>query len=295
MAVYLPKLSPARGNGLGGFPGTAAVSQPLLTFSRVVITSTGGKIDVPSGAKFMRVTVVGGGGDGGQAAYNNNYFGPGYYYGGGGGGCAATTVVVAQPIEYSVTGYYSQHGAQALFTGVGDFRDGHTVTASFGSRLLIATGGQHGALFRGSAGSLGGTGTGGDYNFTGGAGMSSMGGGGAAGSRGDGAPGDFDGTYGYPWGRITNNDPGGVASGGGGYRQSGNTKPGGNGIGMWTQNGGSGQNAFYGVNPGVNWMWGSTTNNQGGGELGGGGGPYISTGFDWGGVGGNGGIVVEWF
>jgi len=83
--------APEVGNGLGGLPRRVTAGGPptFLTFNRFV-TPGSGVAEVPSGARWMRVTVVGGGGGAGNR-------------GGGGGGCATTsTFVSAASVTYSV-------------------------------------------------------------------------------------------------------------------------------------------------------------------------------------------------
>jgi hypothetical protein len=269
--TYGMKGAPAVGNGLGGLPRKQAALGLQSTYTRIV-TAGSGVIVPPANAKFMRVAVIGGGGYG-----NNNN---------SGGGCAATKITAAAPINYVV----GAGGTSVTLVG-------GTSSADLPGYLLLATGGS----------AVGGTGSGGDYNYSGGTGAG--GGGGAAGPFGNGANGatipsagalnnGADSLLGVNgWGvqggggggSIQNNSNLRASAGGGGAGASAGscgagltaTTPGpkGGNSGLW---GGAGLDSAYGVS-------------GNGGEMGGGGGRAFNGTSNFYGNGGVGGIVVEWF
>lgn len=189
--TYGTKGAPAVGGGLPGLPQRSDSGGKLQrsTYTRIV-TPGSGVIDPPEGAKFMRAAVVGGG------AVGTN-FGAG-----GGGGCAATKIIPATSIQYTL----NVAATSAAPTG------GTNTLVIPGYPTLVANGAP--APTSGSA--PGGTATGGDYNYSGGAG-------------------GLDSGVGY-------RSPGGGAGPGG---------PGGNGVsGMAAGNVGFGQ-----IPTVVNWDW----------------------------------------
>jgi hypothetical protein len=158
----------------------AAGGKKLYTSStlQLITTAGSGTLSVPTDAVGMRVAIVGGGGGGagnGSAGTNARACG------GSGAGCAATKIVTAESITYTIGagGTASSNGANS--------------TASFGDYSLVGTGGLAGDVSANSITVSGSTGTGGDYNFSGGSStgttqgkyVASTGGGGA-GPNGDG-------------------------------------------------------------------------------------------------------------
>lgn len=265
------------------------------TFSRIVTGS--GTLTPPTGAIGMRVAVIGGGGSGLLLTSDQ--------CGGGGGGCAASNIVLAEDITYSI-------GAGGVSSSGGN------TTASFTGYSLIGAGGQLGTSTHGG---YGGTGTGGDHNFTGGTGgnypstMGAAAGGGAAGPNGAGGNGaaasanssttevlGFAGTLaGTGWGA-------GGGSGGsctGAYQVLGGSGPG-QAAGIYKS--GNRDSGIFGPDPATNWghpgnrifqLISPSTSNMylyAGGEMGGGG---SALDYDANGTGvsngGSGGLVVEWF
>jgi hypothetical protein len=262
--------SPSGGNGLGGLPKKQTTPK-TVNFTRIV-TAGSGVIVPPENAKYMRVAVIGAGG----SSVNQ--------YGAGGGGCAASKIVPAAPITYRVG------GAQ---TSLFPYNGGNSIASFPGYHLVGGGGGGRDS----NTGSVGGVGSGGDYNFRGGPSNTGTGtgGGGAAGPNGNGGTGSlaydgvsdrfgFDGEFsGTGWG------PGGGA-GGNNRGASPNGLPG----------AGSGSSAVgtilsTGSAPAVSPSFFGTpytaVNYSIGGVMGGGAGGSGSGTF----AGGVGGIVVEWF
>ena len=252
--------------GLQGFPrasGAGTVSEKLnyaaqATFTRIV-TPGSGTVNPPSGARFMRVAVVGGGGGavGGTGG------------GGGGGGCAASKMVVASSVSYTV-------GAG------GSSSDGGDSIAIFPGYRLFAGGGKSGST------RSGGTASGGDYNSAGGAGTERWSSGDPY-AGGGGAAGPFslvNGVY-TGWGATRGGD--GAVN----YREScGGSGTGALGPAFITT---YYQRIVVPAGMNTNWPWGIIPSGSfeiTGGEMGGGGGRDSSFLL---GSGGSGGLVVEWF
>ena len=158
------------GNPLGSSLGKTVkkeTPQKVITHSEFQFVSGPfqGTIEVPNGAIYMRVAAIGAGG-GGLNKKNKGY-------GGGGGGSASTKIVKAEPIKAEI--------------GTGGFRiDGSDTVCEFASYRLVGGGGKGGTK------RLGGTGSGGDRNYTGGyGGFGDYGGagGGSAGVSGNGGNG----------------------------------------------------------------------------------------------------------
>jgi hypothetical protein len=258
----------ALGNPLGN-PLALIRSLPKQSiFSRIVIGSftgagtisgdtTTGTLFPPSGARFMRVAVVGGGGGSDNAVS-----------GGGGGGCAASKIVSSMPISY----FIGAGGIEAI---------GGNSTAVFGTYSLIGSGGGAGGV---GAGGVGGDGIGGDYNYSGGAGAfggADNGGGGAAGPFGNGTNG-LAGSGSSGEVAVYGIDGWGICGGTGGASGCGGT-----GTGVYLQTSVANLNRVP-----TDFPWGRqnpNTTTGAGGEMGGG------AGDDGIGAGGSGGMVVEWF
>lgn len=268
------------------------------TFSRIV--SGSGTLNPPTGAVAMRVAVIGGGGGGGAN---------GYACGGAGGGCAATKIVPASAITYSI----GQGGLGSITYNTSAPNGGNT-TASFAGYSLIGGGGEGGKHNRNS---VGGTGSGGDYSFSGGNGLhyyqfnstyigsSGAGAAGPNGHGGDGAlrygsSGSVDPVAGYFFGTGWGAGGGG---GGGLYMETSTCYfAGGGGTGArggWTRLGGT---LYRGGDTGI--LWGTTNDalfaitRSDGGAMGGGGGAFnngTASPYGFVTVGGSGGMVVEWF
>ena len=231
------------------------------TYTRIV--SGSGVLIPPQGAKLMRVAVIGGG----ACGYYNGTVG----FGGCGGGCAASKIVPASSITYSI-------GAGGNTTT----QKGGDTTASFIGYELIGGGGNSSYL----APPYGGVGKGGDYNYSGGSAISTTslcGGGGGAGPGGpggDGGPGQGSETsFVAGWGAK-----GGQGSGTGL----------GAGTGAFSPPSSPATNDMFAVYP-----WGSgitdSVANTTAGVMGGGGRSGATTGWSTIGLGGSGGMVVEWF
>ena len=271
------------------------------TFTRIVTGS--GTLNPPTGAKAMRVAAIGAGGGGYRITGNN------LSAGGGGGGCAASKIVKATPIVYSI-------GVGGANTGA----DGGDTTAQFLSYNLIGGGGLGGL----NAAPLGGSGSGGDYNYSGGRAFASQtqpsqsgaiatcsSGGGAAGPAGNGG-------NGRPYtsaedtstdGSFNPNNGWGVGGGAGGAKGGNNTSgysyvvTGGGGAGSYAGSATNNPASTTDTNriPGTVWgMWSGVTDTPGsipaGGEMGGGGGANsFGTSSGAASAGGSGGLVVEWF
>jgi len=255
--------APAGGNGLGGLP-KKQTTPARSNFTRIV-TAGRGTIVPPANAKYMRVAVIGGGGGNGT----------GFRGAGGGGGCAASIIVPASAINYSI----GEGGA------VGSA--GTDTTANWSGFSLV---GQGGKTTTTTTGGLGGGASGGSYNYTGGRGgtysatTSSCGGGGAAGPMGNGANGGDGESKPAAAGSINLLNGWGVGGGGGGSGETGSLSTGGAGAGAPSTS--TNFSVFY---AGV--LFGHPPNSRNGGEMGGGGGN--NSGGP--GLGGVGGIVVEWF
>lgn len=252
------------GNALGNPLALPRKQAERSTYTRIV--SGEGVLIPPQGARLMRVAVIGAGGSGSYVTSGNGG-------GGGGGGCAASKIVSAAPIAYSI----GIGGASRSTLGNG-FNGGDT-TVSFGSYQLVGQGGRAGT----TSGGLGGSGFGGDYNFTGGAGATSTSnqavrGGGGAGPNGNGGDGNIR--------NVTFANTGWGAAGGFG----GNTN---------NYYGGSGTGAYFVAEATIDlevidYPWGrdGIRGAKTGGEMGGGGAGGVSATT---GAGGSGGMVVEWF
>jgi hypothetical protein len=284
----------ALGNPLGnplGLPKAAGFQPKATTYTRIVTGE--GVLIPPEGAKLMRVAVIGGGG--GAWLLNG-----GSSCAGSGGGCSASQIVPAVSIKYVIGlgGLASATQAQTI---------GGATTAEFGAYSLLAQGGQGTSSGVGP----GGAGFGGDYNYQGGyayradAGYSA-GGGGAAGPCGSGGSGSQTNGTGYP-GQLLSGWGCGGGGGGAAYSSANTTlNRGGGGGGA----GGAGATVFassgdirqpYQAGP----IFGLAANSptafnypSAGGEVGGGGGVTVSGSSPYtayGGNGGSGGLVVEWF
>lgn len=240
----------------------AALGEKMFTHSTYTTVYSGsGVITPPVGAKAMRVAAIGAGGRIASGSFS--------YPGGGGGGCAASKIVPASPITYSV----GAGGNATIFEG------GNT-TAQFTGYNLVGGGGKSVAVNNGV--SPGGVGTGGDYNFSGGAGnvVIATRSGGSAGPNGNGGDGGQDGQYaGTGWG------PGGGAGSAPNdmgttnvqYRSSGGGAPGSSSIHMYSKFSSGPFSAPI-----------DTSGGAGNGGIPGGGGGVN-------GVGGSGCVLVEWF
>lgn len=187
----IPKLSE-----LDGVPRPPVTSPTAKTYSIQFITAASGTISTGVGYNFFRVTVIGGGAGGGYRAASSVDSGQG----GGGGGCASTgwlplygaaltfTYTVAPAANPGTPGSPSNGGVSTAKFGV----DGGNSTVSWQGRTLTANGGK--AAIPASPTSLGGTATGGDFNFSGGDGGTPLsagatGGGGAGGTTSAGGKG----------------------------------------------------------------------------------------------------------
>jgi len=239
--------------------GTGGIKVEYSEYSRII--SGSGTLQVPAGAKAMRVAVIGGGGAGKANSQTINRGG------GGGGGCAATKIIKAEPVSYTIG-----------LAGTQDPRtNGEDTVANFSSYSLIGGGGITSDPTGVENGGDGGLGSGGDYNFSGGNGSARSGdnnihGGGAAGPKGNGN----GGLSSSGWG---------VGGGGGQTSQfRSSTAGGGSGAPAITE-------AITIEDAGT--MWGKSSQGSGGGEMGGGG--MVERNFIGGGDGGSGGMVVEWF
>lgn len=234
---YNPKIAPAIGNGLGGFPqkasgGTTAVVVPrgeIIFYVPGTYTWT-----PPAGVTSVCVVCVGGGSklNGGALAYVNN-------------------IPVVYGTNYTVV--VGNRGGESSHGGTSYFKDTSTVAAG-GGKFDSLTGG---SVIAGTGGA-GGTGSGSV--------LAASGGGGAGGYAGTGGTGGYaaDGTSGT----------GGAGGGGGG---DGNGGGGGGGVGLFGQgsNGaGAGASTFNGGGGGSGGETGGNSTNFGafGGNFGGGGG-----------------------
>jgi hypothetical protein len=235
----------ALGNPLGnplGLPKAAGFQPKATTYSRIV--SGSGVLIPPEGAKLMRVAVIGAGAT--RAGTSTSV------PGGGAGGCAATKIVAATEITYSI-------GVAPSSPNIA----GGDTTALFAEYNLIGGGGGQSSI------QLGGTASGGDYNFSGGNGApggTNANGGSAAGPNGAGASGSTSvvpgQVSGAGWG------PGGGSCSGGSGQKGG--FPGSFGLAA-TISYGSGTSPFNDLG------WGQSASTGSG---------YSS---------GSGGLVVEWF
>ncbi len=128
------------------------------TFTRIV--SGSGTLNPPTGARAMRVAVIGAGGSGFAQTINATTRA---VHGGFGGGCAASKIVLAQPIDYTI----GDGGIAPAIGATG--KAGGDTTASFGSTTLIGPGGPGGSLIASSSSAFAPMPNTGDYNFRAGA------------------------------------------------------------------------------------------------------------------------------
>lgn len=186
-----------------------------------VFTSSGTFV-VPDGVTKVRARVTGGGGGGGAT-------GGGSYkaMGGGGGGFAIGEYSVTPGASITVT--VGAGGAGATASGTGNYVNGSAGgTSSFGA-FCSATGGEGGkaAITTNPLASLGGIGSGGALNFSGGKSYTGAGGGtpggGAAGSilGNGGNSGAATGCYAAGGGGVGSNHGGNQGGGGGGVASPG--------------------------------------------------------------------------
>lgn len=285
----------ALGNPLGnplGLPKAAGFQPKASTYTRIV--SGSGVLIPPEGAKLMRVAVIGGGG--GAWLLNG-----GSSCAGSGGGCSASQLVPAASINYVIGlgGLASSTQAQTI---------GGTTTAEFGAYSLLAQGGQGTS----SGFAPGGAGLGGDYNYRGGTAYRagpgySTGGGGGAGPCGNGGSGaQFDGSGSDA---VLAAEGWGAGGGGGGGASSSTTSSvnlagGGGGAGAAGSSiRNAGSTSIQPFQAGVIFgiaadMPTADSAPASGGEMGGGGGVTVRSSSPYtafGGSGGSGGMVVEWF
>ena len=144
--------------GVGRLPG-----QDVFGSGRVRVFLSSGTFIVPPGVTSIRVRCHGAGGSGGNGSNN-----PGRATGGGGGGFAMKTIAVTPGTSYGVT--VGKGGVPNPTSPISQgFAGG---TSSFGG-LLSGTGGGAGQAVHATQalnGGAGGSGFGGDVNFTGGRG-----------------------------------------------------------------------------------------------------------------------------
>lgn len=246
------------GNPLGLARNSAGDYSRLLNDPTIVdfISSAGvsGTYKVPAWAKFMRVTVVGGGAAGRTVIA-----------GGGGGGLAQTKILNISGKSIDLT--YSTAARRVADTP----GQAQSSSAAFLNYAMTATGGTN------IAGQATGTGTGGDFNFSGGAsvtnGTNGGAGSGAAGPRGNGGT-----------GAPSAQKEGVGGAGGGGGQKGGGQFGGGGGVGSP----GSASDGTLQTPPGDTGLWGSASFNVDGGRWGGGG-----SGGGLAGAGGEGGVRIE--
>ena len=263
----------ALGNPLGNPLGLVReagqrVPDPMI----VEITAGSGVYTIPSGFRYAVITAVGGGGG---ASYSAS--GP---RGGGGGGVSRTNPIPLKEsmrIEYSI-------GEGGVPTVAGNIVPGGDTLVRIAGYEIVAGGAKPGTV-SGSTGCVGGTASGGDFNYKGSDGTLAGAGGGAAGLFGDGGVG------------------GSGCGGNGGSAVSGQARGGGGGGGIdgdggKTQGGGApalpaAPTQRYLTYPGTSGSDGTTTAGGNGGPWGGGGGSYYSGNVNTQGKGGNGGVRIE--
>lgn len=245
-------------------------STPVVTPTGEEEFGSSGTFIVPPNVFSVSVVAIGGGGGGAlkTGALPNDNVG-----GGGGGGLAYKNNIAVTPGQnISVT--VGAGGASVVNSGVNIPLNGNDGgTSSFGA-FFSATGGLGGQWNNGST-QAGGTGIGGDGNFTGGAGAA--GGGGAAGYAGTGGAGGIyiPGISGA--GALGQPGSGGAAGGGGGGNSGTEAAAGGGGTGRFGigSSGGITAGNTNGGNPGSGGSTGgsasSSTGGQGGFPGGGGG------------------------
>lgn len=145
----------ALGNPLGNPLGLArAGSSPPLA-QIVDITSGAGEYVVPAGYRFMQVTAVGGGSAG---SYQNATI-----KGGSGGAVARTKLIPLNGKSLTISYVVGAGGTPAL----NNITPGGDTTVRFLGYVMVAGGGTRNPPF-GDQLAVGGTASGGDYNFTGG-------------------------------------------------------------------------------------------------------------------------------
>lgn len=207
---------PKVGNGLGGLPQRERSSgqNPLLNDPVIVdfqdVAGLTGTYMIPREYKYFRVTAVGSGGSSSNTSSAA---------GAGGGGVSQSNIEQVTGRNSAIS--YVAPAKPSLGA------DGATAYAMFGDVSLQATGGRAPIA---TTGGIGGSGSGGRYNFDGGKGADSSGsssgsGGGAAGTRGKGGDGTF-------WSAQTPALTDGLNDGGGGgYAVSAGPCAGGGGVG----------------------------------------------------------------
>lgn len=209
----LPGLTGLNNNSLPGLIGPENSKVPSPLFVITSWTSGTNSYTNPDDYKMGQFVGVGGGGGGGTVNATGTIGGSG----GGGGGCFSKTFLISGVGRWSIT-IGAGGAARSGYDLDGNSGGTTSITGSFLSSSLSATGGTGGRAVNGAGGTAsGGTGSGGDANYTGGSGGTAVnnlfckGGGGAAGPTGNGGAG-VTGNGGYSPDASQN----GTGTGGGG-------------------------------------------------------------------------------